>query len=219
MFNLLCLIGITYGYFIQSIFWFIFAKLKHKIVSFGFSSFFINLVSLLLIIMQQVKIGYKYRLYWEENFKIWSWKTLDYLQDDQIIRIYTTSGLIWGFQFIRIFDKLKVSEYFGPFIQIFIMMIINLCKLWIISILLFLCFASSGRIMFNDMDAFQSWSATLKLLYSATFSSFSFIDYENSITTVTVAGMIFIILYTLLMSLIIQYSTLSSPLPKWPKLS
>ena len=33
--------------------------------------------------------------------------------------------------------------------------------------------------MFNDEAAFQSWSTTFKILYSATFSSFDFSDFEN----------------------------------------
>ena len=57
--------------------------------------------------------------------------------------------------------------------------------------------------MFNDEAAFQSWSTTFKILYSATFSSFDFSDFENNIQSVNIIGMIFLILYTIIMTLVL----------------
>ena len=57
--------------------------------------------------------------------------------------------------------------------------------------------------MFNDEAAFQSWLTTFKILYSATFSSFDFSDFENDIQSVNIIGMIFLILYTIIMTLVL----------------
>ena len=203
IFNLLYILTMSSGYFLTNLWWYIYAALKHKYLKYGLFIVFINVLNMGLMIYQYVKINTLYYSYWNQDQTSWSLKTINDLQNETNIRIYTFAGLIWGIQFIRLFNKLHVSEYFGPLIQIFAMMIINLSKLWVISFLLFLWFFWAGRIIFNDETAFQSWFTTLKVLYLATFSNFDFSDFENNITTVNIIGAVFIIVYTLVMSLIL----------------
>ena len=113
-------------------------------------------------------------------------------------------GLYIMIQWTRIIFLFKVNSFVGPMLNIIQNMLYDVLKFIFIYLLILVIFAAAGRLMFNQIDQFNSDKDTFTYLISASFGEFEFDKFDSKAMTVSKNfGYIYLITYLIISNIVL----------------
>ena len=103
---------------------------------------------------------------------------------------------------IKILFFFRLTRFLGPLFKIIQSMLSNIAIFMVLFITQLIIFGTVGNLLFNSMDAYQSFYITLKTLFSAALANYDFADLEGN-PRGEIVGDCFIIIFIILNNILL----------------
>jgi hypothetical protein len=186
------------AYLVQNIFQYIFARLRHKSTYILTSEIILNSIcaAVALHIFITYNSYYKYIEVSEDNGKFVSLEIIDRMNEDEYFRVQVLFAFLSSAQWVRVFFIIRSSKFLGPMIHILLNVFTQVGKFLIgIYLVIFLMFLSLGKIMFLELNEFNSTTSTITTLFSASLGEFDFAIFRANLTLEDTFGYVYFILF------------------------
>ena len=116
--------------------------------------------------------------------------------NDKFFRVQILFAILTSAQWIRVFFIIRASKFLGPMIHILLHIFKQVGKFMVgIYLVIFLMFLSMGKIMFLELNEFESTSSAITTLFSASLGEFNFNIFRADMTLEPIFGYSYFIIF------------------------
>lgn len=115
----------------------------------------------------------------------------------KFFEIRYTLSILSAIQLTRLVFSLQVSRTFGPMVKILFSMMKELIIFLFLYVLLFLIFASTGQLLFQELKEFSNIGQSSKTLFASSLGNFSYDLFDTITVTPPEVGYIFLTIFLL----------------------
>lgn len=190
-------------YLLQNIMQYVFARIRGKSVKILFHELAINTICTLIVtyIIIVYYAHYKHIEVADERYRAVT--TMNKIIQDKYTKFQFLFAILTAAQWVRVFFIIRASKFLGPMIHILLNVFTQVGKFMIgIYLVMFLVFLSMGKIMFLELDEFESTGSAIATLFSASLGEFDFAIFRASMNLEDGIGYVYLITFLLLISII-----------------
>jgi hypothetical protein len=140
---------------------------------------------ILSIITGIIVLYYQYRYYYYIDTDVskddvkYGFEVIQKISFDKQIRIAFILGGIIALQYTRVLLIFQANKYFGRMLKVIIYMLADVFKFLVIFIIILITFSSAGRILFFDIDEFDTIQSGALFLIQCSLGDFDFSIFDQ----------------------------------------